>query len=277
MTLVVEGLASWELEAIAPINLLEAKADIPEGEASDIRWEQAEKVVAALKAGMRQQKLADNWRRPDGTSYSREHVKFVAKAWGVFGTLSTKPRWNEAYNSPEVRKATPTEWPESSPPPQGQYAAIVIDPPWKYDNVATRGAAEDHYETMTIDKLADLEIPAAENAHLYLWTTNAFLSEAFDLLVTWGFTYKTCLTWCKPSIGLGNYFRNNTEHVLFAVKGRLPVLRKDVGTWFQASTTRHSAKPESFYDMVETCSPAPYLEMFARRRRFGWEVWGDEA
>lgn len=157
------------------------------------------------------------------------------------------------------------------------FSAIVVDPPWRYDNVATRGAAEDHYPTMSLADLAALEVPALPNAHLYLWVTNAFMDAGFDLLRAWGFTYKTCLTWCKPSIGMGNYFRNNTEHVLFAVRGSLPTNRNDLGTWFKANKTKHSAKPESFYDIVEASSPGPYLEMFARRRRFGWNVWGDEA
>lgn len=157
------------------------------------------------------------------------------------------------------------------------FSAIVIDPPWRYDNVATRGAAEDHYPTMSLDELAALELPAAEDAHLYLWTTNGFLREAFGLMDAWGFTYKTCLTWCKPQIGMGNWFRNTTEHVLFGVRGKLATQRNDVPTHFVADRTRHSAKPESFYDLVESCSPGPWLEMFARRRRLGWHVWGNEA
>ena len=161
---------------------------------------------------------------------------------------------------------TPTAWP-----------TIVIDPPWRYDNVATRGAAEDHYPTMSLGELVDLDLPAADNAHLYLWVTNGFLPDGFDLLDAWGYRYKTVLTWCKPSIGMGNYFRNNTEHVLFGVRGSLPTQRKDVGTWFAADRGPHSSKPESFYDLVESCSPGPYLEMFARRRRFGWDTWGNEA
>jgi len=161
--------------------------------------------------------------------------------------------------------------------PDCLHSAIVVDPPWRYDNVATRGAAEDHYPTMSLDELATLSVPAAADSHLYLWVTNGFMRQGFDLLDAWGFTYKTVLTWCKPSIGMGNYFRNNTEHVLFAVRGRQPTLRNDVGTWFEAGKTKHSAKPDSFYDLVESCSPGPYLEMFARRRRFDWHVWGNEA
>lgn len=157
------------------------------------------------------------------------------------------------------------------------WTTIVIDPPWRYDNVATRGAAEDHYETMSQAELLDLDVPSGDEAHLYLWVTNSFFEDGFELLRAWGFIYKTCLTWCKPQIGMGNYFRSTTEHVLFGVKGRLATLRNDVPTHFVSDRRRHSEKPDCFYDLAEACSPGPYLEMFARRRRFGWHVWGAEA
>lgn len=166
-----------------------------------------------------------------------------------------------------------------SPVPEGVYRTIVADPPWRYDNRGTRGAAEDHYSTMTVDDICELaeKVPADDNAHLYLWTTNAFLRPAFDVVEAWGFEYKTCLTWVKPQIGLGNYFRNSTEHVLFGLRGELDTRADDVPTWFNAKRGKHSAKPDLFLDLVERCSPGPYLEMFARRRRMGWEVWGLEA
>jgi N6-adenosine-specific RNA methylase IME4 len=161
--------------------------------------------------------------------------------------------------------------------PVSVFITLVIDPPWRYDNTTTRGAAEDHYPTMTVDELRKLEVPAADDAHLYLWVTNGFLREGFDLLDVWGFTYKTCLTWVKPHMGLGNWFRSATEHVLFAVKGDLPMLRNDAVNWFSAPRERHSKKPEFFYELVESCSPGPYLEMFARSSRENWSTWGNEA
>jgi N6-adenosine-specific RNA methylase IME4 len=157
------------------------------------------------------------------------------------------------------------------------FTTIVVDPPWSYDNSATRNAAVKHYPTMTLEQLAEYDLAAADAAHLYLWTTNSFLRAAFDLIDQWGFEYKTCLTWCKPQMGLGNYFRNNTEHILFGVRGHLATLRSDEPTWFVADRGRHSAKPDAFYDLVERCSPGPYLEHFARRRRLGWEHRGNEA
>ena len=275
---VIEGLTSAELEVVAVINSLEVDADRPEGEASDIRWEQARQVVEALDT-MTQQKIADNWKRADGSSYSQQHVSFVKKTWDYYLSSNDKPRWNEAYNSDEVRKPSKAESDpvEPGPLPEGAFRTIVADPPWQYGNKATRGAAEDHYSTMTVENICELEVNAADDAHLYLWTTNGFLNESFDVVKAWGFTYKTCLTWVKPQIGLGNYFRSSTEHILFGVRGKLPIEDRTLRNWFEAPRGKHSAKPDSFYDLVEKASPGPYLEMFARRRRFGWESWGDEA
>lgn len=165
----------------------------------------------------------------------------------------------------------------------GQYGAIVIDPPWRYGNAATRGAAEDHYGTMTIDELADLpdeceSLKISENSHLYLWTTAGMLRDAFVLLEAWGYTYKTNLVWVKPQIGMGNYFRVSHEHILFGVRGDAGRTQdRTLRSWFEAPREKHSHKPLSFYDIVEKASPGPYLDVFARERRFGWDVWGNEA
>jgi N6-adenosine-specific RNA methylase IME4 len=166
---------------------------------------------------------------------------------------------------------------------QGVYGALVIDPPWRYSNVATRGAAEDHYPTMSIPELLKLpEVcgPLAESidSHAYLWTTAGMLREAFDLLRAWGYTYKTNLVWVKPQIGMGNYFRISHEHILFGVRGTSGRTRdRSLRSWFEAPRERHSRKPLAFYDLVEKASPGPYLDVFARDRRFGWDVWGNEA
>lgn len=162
------------------------------------------------------------------------------------------------------------------------YPTIVIDPPWDWGDECDCdqfGRARPTYATMTIDQIAALPIAdlAAANAHIYLWITNRSLPKGLGLLEQWGFRYVTCLTWCKPSIGMGNYYRGSTEHVLFAVRGTLGLLRHDVGTWFTAPRPgQHSAKPPEFYEIVETCSPGPWLDMFARRSRPGWTSWGAE-
>jgi N6-adenosine-specific RNA methylase IME4 len=133
---------------------------------------------------------------------------------------------------------------------------------------------------MSIEQIEALPISdlADKNAHIYLWITNRSLSKGFRLLEAWGFRYVTCLTWIKPSFGMGNYFRGSTEHVLFGVRGSLPLLRADVGTHFAAPRPgEHSSKPDAFYKLVESCSPGPWLEMFSRQQRPGWTTWGAES
>jgi N6-adenosine-specific RNA methylase IME4 len=179
-----------------------------------------------------------------------------------------------------------------------KYRTIVADPPWSYAVKTipptkrspdyTRGAA-DHYSTMTMQDIADLPISELTevDAHLYLWVTNPILTEqrlhggpnVFAIVRSWGFEPKTLLTGVKSEsgAGLGFYFRGDTEHVVFAVRGNLPISpeirRSNV---FRFRRGHHSAKPESFLDLVESVSPGPYLELFARRNRLGWDTWGDE-
>jgi N6-adenosine-specific RNA methylase IME4 len=134
---------------------------------------------------------------------------------------------------------------------------------------------------MSKEQLLALPLPdlADDDCHLYLWITNRSLPKGFELMERWGFRYVTAITWAKPHFGMGNYFRGQTEHVLFGVKGSQPLKRKDVGTLFSAprGPNGHSSKPVEFYELVETCSPGPYLEMFSRCNRDGWKAWGENA
>ena len=170
--------------------------------------------------------------------------------------------------------------------PVGEYLAdqrfrcVVLDPPWDYDGEGASGRAAPTYATMTDEEIAALPVAALAEpaAHLYLWVTNFSLPRGLELLQGWGFHYVTCISWCKPSIGVGAYFRNSTEHVLFGVRGSLPLLHADQGTWFAAPRgPRHSDKPEAFFDIVRRSSPGPRLELFARGPREGFVVWGAEA
>lgn len=164
---------------------------------------------------------------------------------------------------------------------QGLFQTIVIDPPWDWGDegdVNQFGRAKPDYHTMPIEEIEQLPVGriADDNCHLYLWVTNRSLPKAFRLIDAWGFRYVTCLTWVKPSIGMGNYFRGSTEQVLFCVKGSQPLKRRDVGTHFEAPRgDRHSAKPDEFYKLVESCSYAPYIDIFGRKGREGWAVWGE--
>ena len=164
---------------------------------------------------------------------------------------------------------------------QGLFQTIVIDPPWDWSDegdVNQFGRTKPDYATMPIEEIEKLPIDkiSDDNCHLYLWVTNRSLPKAFGLIKNWGFRYITCLTWVKPSIGVGNYFRGSTEQVLFAVKGCQPLKRKDVGTHFLANRGEvHSAKPDEFYSLVESCSYSPYIDVFGRKERDGWSVWGE--
>jgi N6-adenosine-specific RNA methylase IME4 len=165
-----------------------------------------------------------------------------------------------------------------------KFATIVIDPPWDWGDEGDQdqlGRARPDYSTMTIKQLEQLDVGglADDDCHIYLWITNRSLPKGFRLLEAWGFRYITAITWVKPHFGMGNYFRGQTEHVLFGVKGSQPLKRKDVGTAFIADrgTGGHSSKPSTFLDLVESCSPGPYIEMFSRSSRDGWITWGEQS
>lgn len=136
---------------------------------------------------------------------------------------------------------------------QAKFATIVIDPPWDWGDEGDKdqlGRARPDYSTMSMAQLLELPVGslADDDCHLYLWITNRSLPKGFALLEKWGFRYITALTWVKPHFGMGNYFRGQTEHVLFSVKGSQPLKRKDVGTVFNAPSGAggHSSKPDSF-------------------------------
>jgi N6-adenosine-specific RNA methylase IME4 len=163
-----------------------------------------------------------------------------------------------------------------------KFATIVIDPPWDWSDEGDNdqlGRSKPDYATMSLSQLEGLPLNdlADEDCHIYMWITNRSLPKGFKLLDAWGFRYITAITWVKPSYGLGNYFRGQTEHILFGVKGSQPLKRKDMGTVFNAPRGQngHSSKPTEFYDIVESCSPGPYLEMFSRTDRKDWHTWGE--
>jgi len=161
---------------------------------------------------------------------------------------------------------------------QANFRTILADPPWDVLQRSGRGAHR-HYSLMTVDEIAALPVGklAHTEAHLWLWVTNATLFAGQAVMGAWGFTYRSCLTWVKPGLGLGSsYLRNNTEHLLFGTKGRAPVLYRSQPTWLFAPKQDHSHKPEEQYAVIERCSPGPYLELFARRRRPDWQAWGNE-
>jgi N6-adenosine-specific RNA methylase IME4 len=173
----------------------------------------------------------------------------------------------------------------------GQYATLLADPPWQFQNRTGKMAPEHkrllRYPTMELDDIFNLPISrlAADRSHLYLWVPNALLAEGLEVMRRWGFKYKSNIVWHKirkdggpDGRGVGFYFRNVTELLLFGVRGSMRTLapgRRQVN--FLATRKReHSRKPDEIYDLIESCSPGPYLELFARFQREGWDQWGNE-
>ena len=178
--------------------------------------------------------------------------------------------------------------------PHKRYRTLVADPPWRYNSKleGLRGATD--YPTMTVEELMTMPVGlwAEDNAHLYLWTTDAFMVPAHRIASAWGFEVKNVLTWVKgqstddPRMGVGFYFRHASEFVLFCTRGSLPVKRHDIANVFAAPRSKHSEKPAAFYDLVARMSHGPYIDVFARTQRWigngetAFEVmdtWGDQA
>lgn len=259
---------------------LDKRVDAAEGDGIFARWEFGRELLAERVGKQLPKGRLDEIAKAIGKSRQEigHRLKFASDyrtEIEVSNAIRNFGSWFAIVNRPQAPQAPA----DPGPLPDRTYRTIAADPPWQYGNSATRGAAEDHYRTMTIPELCAIDVAklAAPDAHLYLWTTNGFLREAFEVVEAWGFTYKTCLTWVKPQIGMGNYFRSVTEHIYFATRGRLPITDRTLRNYFEAPRGKHSAKPDKFYDLAEVASPGPRLEMFARRRRLGWDVWGDEA
>ena len=165
-----------------------------------------------------------------------------------------------------------------------KYKTIYADPPWpEYGGGKIKRGADKHYSLMTIKDIAALPVQdiTEDNAHLYLWVTNNYLPAGLEVMKAWGFIYKTTITWGKDKFGLGQYFRGQTEHCLFGVKGNLPYKisegkRQQGRTILLAPRTEHSRKPEEMRLMIEKVSYAPYIELFAREHPVGWDIWGNE-
>lgn len=160
---------------------------------------------------------------------------------------------------------------------KSRYRTILADPPWDVEQRGARGA-QMHYRLMTVEQIAAMPVAelAEDDAHLWLWVTNATLRSGYDIAEAWGFTVRSPLTWVKFRLGLGVYLRNSTEHLLFATKGHAPVRFRSQPTWINAPVQDHSHKPEEQYALIERISPGPYLELFARRHQPGWDAWGNE-
>lgn len=174
---------------------------------------------------------------------------------------------------------------------QRTYGTILADPPWQFANRTGKMAPEhkrlNRYTTLTFKEIMDIPVSevCAEESHIYLWVPNALLPQGLQTMAAWGFEYKTNIIWHKirkdggpDGRGVGFYFRNTTEMVLFGVRGKLRTLapgRRQVNI-IKTRKREHSRKPDELYDIIEECSPGPFLELFARGTRENWDQWGNE-
>lgn len=175
---------------------------------------------------------------------------------------------------------------QSGPPrKEATFDVILADPPWDVQQKGRNSlGAERHYDLLTLDQIKGMgdavKSLAADNAHLWLWVTNATLRQGYDVMEAWGFTPRSPLTWIKPRFTLGVYLRNATEHVLFGTRGKAPVLYKSQPTWMFAPLQEHSVKPDELFSVIDRVSGTDTrkLELFARRRppAPNWSVWGDQ-
>ena len=175
----------------------------------------------------------------------------------------------------------------------GKFGTILADPPWEFQNstgkVAPKHKRLKRYETMSLEEIKSMPVSrlSANKSHLYLWVPNAFIKEGIEVMEEWGFKYKTNIVWHKirkdggpDGRGVGFYFRNTTELVLFGVKGTKVRTLKPGRTQVNIIRTRkreHSRKPDELYKIIEKCSWGPFLELFARGKRKGWTSWGDQS
>ena len=174
-----------------------------------------------------------------------------------------------------------------------KYKTIYADPPWQFQNRTGKVAPEHkrltRYNTMKLEEIKQLPVSkvADERSHLYLWVPNALLPEGLEVMKAWGFEYKTNIIWEKirkdgmpDGRGVGFYFRNVTEILLFGIKGdknrTLDPGRSQVNL-IRSIKREHSRKPDEFIPLIQNCSPGPYLELFARGNREGWDMWGNQA
>jgi len=180
----------------------------------------------------------------------------------------------------DVKKAKQVKEIKVLTPPKGEFNVIVVDPPWPgsggYDPDGFRGSG-DHYPSMSLEAIKAIELPAAKDCVLWLWGIDINLREALDVIEAWGFERKSTLIWVKDKIGMGAWLRNQHEYCFLAVKGKPVFHGESIPSILHAPRRKHSEKPSEFYELVEKASPyKAKLDYFARKKREGWQVFGDE-
>lgn len=256
---------------------------------------QASQRATARMLGVGEQTVARDLGKPRGAPNGATALEKTAPAQASDEQPAPHGAWFQSDADPtreakrvtrnaerEVERAAKRARP-SQPLPVGQFALLYADPPWQYEHVATESRAiENQYPTMTLDDLCALDVPAADDAVLFLWATSPKLAEALRVVEAWGFSYRTCAVWDKGVLGMGYYFRQEHELLLVAVRGSMPVPDPHVRPASIIRTRRrgHSEKPGVVYEHLERMYPQltanTRVELFARTARDGWSSWGNE-
>ena len=245
---------------------------LPEREAGRTRDKVAQAV--GIGSGRSYDKAAKVWEAAkEGNEVALELVEKLDK-----GEVSIHKAYKDIRRQ-ELRKEKQEEL-QTRELPTGVFEVILADPPWRYQFSETQSREiENHYPTMDLDDIKNLNVPSADDSVLFLWATAPKLEEALEVLNSWGFTYKTCAVWDKEKIGMGYWFRGQHELLLVGTKGSFPTPEPSArfSSIIKEPRSTHSTKPKVIYEMLEAMFPGrTYLELFCRTPRDGWEVWGNE-
>jgi N6-adenosine-specific RNA methylase IME4/ParB-like chromosome segregation protein Spo0J len=245
---------------------------LPEREAGRTRDKVAQAV--GIGSGRSYDKAAKVWEAAkEGNEVALELVEKLDK-----GEVSIHKAYKDIRRQ-ELRKEKQEEL-QTRELPTGVFEVILADPPWRYQFSETQSREiENHYPTMDLDDIKNLNVPSADDSVLFLWATAPKLEEALEVLNSWGFTYKTCAVWDKERIGMGYWFRGQHELLLVGTKGSFPAPEPSArfSSIIKEPRSTHSTKPKVIYEMLEAMFPGrTYLELFCRTPRDGWEVWGNE-
>jgi len=250
----------------------EALGQVVAGQRTDLEPSQAREGLSKDDASRFRQMAAHRdvwWPHLERTGMSRAQVLAAIKATSA-STPNAETGARETCTTDDLSKLVSRG---------DRFGTIYADPPWVYDNQGTRASTGNHYGGMTVDELCDLPVKdlAADDAHLHLWTTNAFLFECPRIFEAWGFEFRSSFVWVKPQMGIGNYWRNSHEFLLTGIRGDAKRFNdRTLKSWIECDRSRHSEKPFIIRDMIRRASPGPYLEMFARVPAEGWTCWGNE-